>query len=112
MERWVEAIKMSRKTAHERLYSITKQNRNIYRILQLFESGRAELKDEVEHSVLDALNAVTSSSPLQDLLATCQTITEDLIQASPSTLYCADLRRMPGAGPRPARHHKGTVRKR
>ena len=51
IEQWVDAIKLSAKTAKEKQYSITGKVKNISMIVAKFEIDRDQLKEELENEV-------------------------------------------------------------
>ena len=55
MEKWLAAINISRKTAQERILSITGTVKNILRIIAMFDNDRTHLEEEITMQFNDRL---------------------------------------------------------
>ena len=82
MEKWMAAINISRKTAQERLYSITGNVKNILRIIQMFDNQPESFQDEITVQFMNRLHEGEDWENLEELLLVCTALKEDLIKVS------------------------------
>jgi len=77
VQKWVEAIQLAKRTASERLYSITGSIKNISKIVTQFEIDADQLADSLKKEAREIFPEDKSYDSLEDLLSDCSKLSKE-----------------------------------
>jgi len=77
LQRWVEAIELAKKTANERLYSITGTGKNIAKIVTQYEIDSDQLGDKLKKEALEIFSKDKDWETIDDLLEDCSKLSQE-----------------------------------
>jgi hypothetical protein len=77
LQQWIEAIELSKKTANERLYSITGSSKNISKIVTEFEIDADQLAETLRKEVKEIFPDDRKWETIDDLLDACSKLSQE-----------------------------------